>query len=565
MNHRQTENMTDSEQFEAERLSLRGLLEEPIFDKAHVLSGYDQMDSQVTWCLPWDEVLSRPDSLVGVVVYTRPDTLSGAALALKSLLARGASAVIVDGTAPSSTVWPKALPAVELAFPVGFTVLNKLLAERALTQEAHVMRYGVMVHQSLAALLHRGAGVPMLVREVSSLTSRPALALDVRGRLIVQSGLPAEDSEATAALVQSLTAALPSRTEEEVLRAHEVHVLELPPAHSNSVSVTAVASAMHLAGRHEGWVVVLTLAGKPRRHDIAQYKVVVEQAGSIIGAEMLRQRSVDEAEERAKGDFVQALVHGNFASDLDLKTRAELHEIDLDLDYIVFVAPGLVDRTGPHPGASMVRLARYAAGVLPQVDVASHVTVIGDFLIVVRSLRSESQDEIDDYANAMSFDLEKRLGQRIPVTHGRRSHGAKNIAASYRDARIALGIAARLELSGSVSYRDLRGFGVLAVAAESDESRRLIDDILGPLRGPGGPPDFEKILFAYLAEAGNINAAARKLGLHRNTMISKLDRISRSMGLDIKQAENQFTIWLALRLDLLATVRAGVDRETRNT
>ncbi|MDI9915962.1 helix-turn-helix domain-containing protein [Rhodococcus sp. IEGM 1379] len=565
MNNRHVGNTTDSEHVEAERLSLGGLLEEPIFDRSRILAGSDHMDSAVTWCLPWDEVLSRPDSLAGVVVYTRPESLSGAELKLKSLLARGAGAVIVDGTAPASTVWPPSLPAVELAFPVGFTVLNKLLAERALTQEAHVMRYGVMVHQSLAALLHRGAGVPMLVREVSSLTSRPALALDVRGKLIYQSGLPDKEGEATSTLVMSLTASLPTTTEAEVFRSHEVHVIELPAVKPDSAPTMAIASAMHLAGRHEGWVVVLAVSDKPRRHDIAQYKVVVEQAGTIIGTEMLRQRSVDEAEERAKGDFVQALVHGNFANDLDLTTRADLHEIDLDLDYIVFVAPGLVDRTGSHPSASMVRLARYAAGVLPHRDVKSHVTVIGDFLIVVRSLRSENQSEIDEYANAMSADLEKRLGQRIPVAHGTRSHGVRHIDASYREARIALGIAARLDLSGSVSYRDLRGFGVLAVAADTSESRRLIDDILGPLRTPGGPPDFEKILFAYLAEAGNTNAAARKLGLHRNTMISKLDRISRSIGLDLKQAENQFTIWLALRLDLLSTVRAGVDQEMRPT
>lgn len=544
-----------------ERLSLRALLEEPLFGTARVLAGGANVDGLLTWCLPWDEVMSRPDPLGEVVVYARPELLSAVGSKLKSLSARGAGALVIDGTAPSDAEWPPGLPIVELGFPVGFTALNRLLAERALTQEAHVMRYGMMVHQALAALLHRGAGVPMLIREVSSLTSRPALALDVRGRLIVHSGLTEYDEGEVASLLAILTQALPATNEEESVRAHEVHVLELAPASDDTAATTAVASAMHLAGRHEGWVVVLSVSTAARRHDIAQYQVVVEQAGTIIGTEMLRQRSVDEAEERAKGDFVQALVHGNFASDLDLRTRAELHEIDLDLDYIVFVAPGLVDRTGTHPSASMVRLARHAASVLPARGVESHVTVVGDILVIVRSLRTDSQDEVADYASAMSLDLEKRLGQRIPVAHGSSSRGADNIAGSYREARIALGIAVRLGLSGSVSYGDLRGFSVLATASDTDESRRLVDDVLGPLRAQGAYPDLEPILFAYLEEGGNINAAARRLGLHRNTMISKLDRASKSIGMDIKQAESQFTIWLALRLDMLSSVTSGVDRE----
>ncbi len=69
------------------------------------------------------------------------------------------------------------------------------------------------------------------------------------------------------------------------------------------------------------------------------------------------------------------------------------------------------------------------------------------------------------------------------------------------------------------------------------------------------------MLFAYLEEGGNINAAARRLRIHRNTMIAKLDRTSRLIGMDIREPENQFTLWLALRLDLLSQVQDTVNNE----
>ncbi|MFE5702550.1 PucR family transcriptional regulator [Rhodococcus koreensis] len=548
-----------------ERLSLRGLLEEPLLASARVLSGTYALSGPVTWCLPWGEVMSRPDSLAEVAVYTRPETLSAPGRELESLVARGAGVLLVDGSAPVGITWPTGLTVVELGFPVGFTALNRLLAERALTQEAHVMRYALTVHQSLAGLLHRGAGLPMLIREVAALTSDVAVALDVRGRLLAHAGLPDAEDAGTVALLDALADALPRLEESPPARMHNVHVIRLEHPDGLFAPTTAVAGAMQLAGRYEGWVVVIVPGANPRRHDIAQHRVVVEQAGTIIGTEMLRQRSVDEAEERARGDFVQALVHGNFANDHDLRTRAALHEIDLDLHYIVFVAPGLVDRAAGRPGASMVRLARYAAGVLPRPGVRSHVTVIGDVLVVIRSLSSAGapgvDSEIGEYAHAMALDLETRLGQRIPVAHGRPAAGARDIGESYREARITLGIAQRLGLSGSVAYNDLRGFSVLARATDTDESRRLIRDVLGPLRASNSHADTEELLFAYLEEGGNINAAARRLRIHRNTMIAKLDRTSRLIGMDIREPENQFTLWLALRLDLLSQVQDTVNNE----
>lgn len=544
------------------RLSLPALLEEPLLASARIISRADTETGPVTWCLPWDEVMSRPDLLTGAAVYTRPETLPGPGPELASLVARGARVLIVDGSAPDDMVWPAGLTVLELGFPVGFTALNRLLAERTLTQEAHVMRYAHTVHQSFAGLLHRGAGLPILIREVAALTTQTALALDSRGRLLAHAGH--SDAE-IGVLLEAIVEALPPLDDTAPAGTHTVEVYRLRHPDGLFAPATAVAGAMRLAGRGEGWVVVVVPGTAPRGHDIARYRVVVEQAGMIIGTEMLRQRSVDEAEERARGDFVQALVHGNFANDHDLRTRAALHEIDLDLHYIVFVARGLVDRAVGRPGASMVRLARYAADVLPRPGIRSHITVIGDVLVVIRSLRAagtpDVDAEIEEYAHAMALDLETRSGQRIPVAHGRPAAGARDIAESYREARVTLGIAQRLGLSGSVAYNDLRGFGVLAPVADAEESRRLVRDVLDPLRMPGAPAGAEALLSAYLEEGGNINAAARRLRMHRNTAIAKLDRISQLLGMQIREPENRFTLWLAVRLDLLAQVRNAVDHE----
>jgi sugar diacid utilization regulator len=551
-----------TEQAHDHRMTVRGLLDESPLAGARIVAGADLLDRELTWVLPLGEVASGSEPLDAVAVYARPEALRGIPSVLAALAARGATTLLIDGTVPDDALptGPVRLTIVELATPVGFAALNRLLAERALSQEMHVMRYSTQVHGSLAGLFHRGAGLATLMREVSNLARNPALALDARGTVVAQHGLSPESLAPLATsvcelLATDLTAADRRRS------AHDTRVAQVRgPAES---TWCCVASAIRLGKSFEGWVVVLVPDDEPGGHELARHQVLTEQATAIVGSEMLRQRSVDEAEERARGDFVQALVHGSFSSEHDMRARAEHHDIELDARFAVFVAPGLLPSRLDTSGATLVRLARYAAGVAPHPQTHSYVTVIGDVLVVVRTLRSgrdtEMATEMMHYAAAMADELERRGGTRAPVAYGRAATGAGEVRDAYREARVALGIARRLHRTGPTSYQELRSFTVLAGAADTDAGRALVREVIAPLRTA---PDLLETLAGYLSHGGNINATARALNVHRNTMLAKLDRISRALGMDIRVPDNQFTAWLAVRLDLLDEVNAAVDRET---
>ena len=546
-----------------DRLTVAGLLDEALMSGARVIAGDDHLGSELHWVLTLSEVLCRPDPLDGVAVYSRGEALVGNGGALAALAARGASTLVIDGAVPvdfPTRRLPDRLVVIEIAFPVGFAALNRLLAERALSREVHVMRYATHVHASLAGLFHRGAGLQLLIREVSNLARNPAVALDARGNMVAHHGITTDVAEAiTESVIGMLTTDLPAAARRSAHHDTRVELVGTPAG-----TWTVVATAIRLGKSFEGWVLVLVPTEEPGSHDLARHVVVTEQATAIIGSEMLRQHSVDEAEERARGDFVQALVHGHFSSEHDMRARAEYHEIDIDSRFGVFVAPGAVPRGVDNPTASMVRLARYAAGVAPDPAVRSYVTVIGDVLVVVRTLRGDDdaamRREMTQYADAMAEELESRRGSPVAVAYGRPARGAGEVSGGYREARVALGIARRLGRTGAISHQQLRSFTVLADVTGTEQSRALVHDVLGPLRPA---PDLVETLIGYLSHGGNVNATARALNVHRNTMLAKLDRISRAVGLDIREPENQFTVWLAVRIDMLADVHAAVDREAR--
>ncbi|MFD2395937.1 PucR family transcriptional regulator [Prauserella oleivorans] len=173
---------------------------------------------------------------------------------------------------------------------------------------------------------------------------------------------------------------------------------------------------------------------------------------------------------------------------------------------------------------------------------------------------------VADYAQTLEKDLGQRVGGPVRVAYGRPVRGAVRIADSYREARIALELRGQLGLEHACGFHDLRVFAALRDLADSEQGRTFADDLLAPLRSSGaGGGELERAVVAYLECGGNVNAAARRLHVHRNTMLYKLERASRVLHLDLRQAEHQFSLWLAYKLDLLARATAGVDRELRAT
>lgn len=67
--------------------------------------------------------------------------------------------------------------------------------------------------------------------------------------------------------------------------------------------------------------------------------------------------------------------------------------------------------------------------------------------------------------------------------------------------------------------------------------------------------DLVRTLRAYFAAGGNASEAADRMFLHRNSMLYRLERISRLTGLDLRDPG----VALALRLGLLALERGEPD------
>jgi DNA-binding PucR family transcriptional regulator len=173
-----------------------------------------------------------------------------------------------------------------------------------------------------------------------------------------------------------------------------------------------------------------------------------------------------------------------------------------------------------------------------------------------------ANSQLAEFTRTLEQELSRRIRHPIAIGYGRPVRGADRIIDSYREARIALGLHHRLGMTESCGFSELRVYAILAELAGTPQARAFSRDVLGPLRSQRhSGADLEPAVMAYIAQAGNLNAAARDLHIHRNTMLYKLERASRLLQLDLREAEHQFTLWLAHKLDVLADTTSAVDHD----
>ncbi|MEV0970944.1 PucR family transcriptional regulator [Microtetraspora glauca] len=574
------------------RVPIRALLAEPPL-RGRLLGGEAGLGRTVSWCLPLSEVrlptvadgATLPRDLSGVAVHLPTTALAGAeepGRLVAELDLRGAAALLAwpppEGPGPLPELAGAAKAADEARLPLlllcgeaDYRVVSRLVGQKALAQTSHVLEYSARVHRALAEVLARGSGIPAMVRAVAGLARCPVMVMDADGETLAcaRFGSPGPDpGEIGGLLAERLPELRVPRDGFETA----VGLIELDLRRESSSEATHVMIApIVVGGDLYGRLVLIEASCPPDEHDLAQHRVIAEHGATLTGSEMLRQRSIRAAEERAKGDFVESLVHGRFADPHELEARARHHGFDVAGRFAVLaVTAAALLPTGRRDERRAAAVTRIAQAVEPVAGRWTMAAAVGTFVVVIRQISDGAghadplaeQDAVAHFAQQLHRALRPHLGDDVRVTSGRSGHGAAGVAASYYEARVAMGLARHTGASPVCGYDDLRVYAALREVAGSQEGRTFAREILQALRRVHSQTgDLEQVVIAYIKSAGNLNAAARMLKLHRNTMLYKLDRASRALRMDIRSADTQFMVWLAHHIDTLASVTGALSDE----
>lgn len=287
-----------------------------------------------------------------------------------------------------------------------------------------------------------------------------------------------------------------------------------------------------------------------------------------------------------KDKVLHDVLHGTVGDEAALLREAKVLGLDLAppravilIDAADFVL-GPADRAGSHrpaghPGDRQARLLIDSVVnffTLPDDTICAHLGG-GEIAVLKASNTRNLADWADgggaqdgatsSWANlaalrrasaALLARLRADTGVAISIGIGRHHPGLRGLARSYEDARAALSLGRCLQGPNGVHCLDRLGIAAFVGIADEHTKAELALHLLSPL---DHEPDLLATLEAFFAANCTPGPTASHLGIHRNTLGYRLDKIASLTGLDPRHFDEALQIRLALVIRALDLPRSA--------
>ena len=535
------------------------------FARAQLLGGAGGLDRTIEWV----RLMETPET---VRVLRKGDLLLTTAFSIKD--DRRAQIDLVDGVARAEgaglVVKPerylKELPRRCEPRPTASTSPSSSWRTRCpsiINAEHWRLKRSLDIHSRFTELVLDGKGVNEICRTLAELLDAAVSVEDASFHLLAHAGGSANDPHRKETIARHGT---PARVVYDpqvsrFLREVEVnrHPKRMPAFPHLGLNRERILAPILAANQVLGYISVID--SQPQVEELAY--MAVEQAALVVALALTKEREVAEVESRVRGEFLDDLVAGTYGDEAAAQRRARHLGYPLQGTHIL-MAVDVDDFRGFHRARQISEdaiqaLKRELFRRVAMVVKASHQ----------RALLSAHSDSV--YAllplglGADHPDAQRRahqLGQQVQeavagwkpgftVSVGLSAaiEAPLGVAGAHREVTAVMETLGRLKRwSQVVSVPQL---GVTGLLAGVDHERLLefAQRHLGPLiehdRARSG--DLVETLKAYL-EAGEQQAAAKRLGIHPNTLRYRLDRVREISGAEFEDPETRLNLSVAVRV-----------------
>ncbi|MBQ3725319.1 MAG: helix-turn-helix domain-containing protein [Oscillospiraceae bacterium] len=256
-------------------------------------------------------------------------------------------------------------------------------------------------------------------------------------------------------------------------------------------------------------------------------------------------------EKHDKGSFIKNIISDNILiSDIYMRAK-ELH-VAAEVKRAVFVIRPVDDRLESVP-------LELVQNLFPDRQ--------NDFVLSVGEQDVALIHQMDDAATtrdmekvATSIEEALRLDgeSRVFVGIGTMSIHLRDLAKSYKEAQIAIEVGKVFDTERYVINYENLGIGRLIYQLPTTLCEMFLQEVFK--KNPIDALDQETLFTIYKFFENNLNVSetARKLFVHRNTLVYRLEKIKKLTGLDLREFDDAITFKVALMVKKYLTSR-GID------
>lgn len=239
-----------------------------------------------------------------------------------------------------------------------------------------------------------------------------------------------------------------------------------------------------------------------------------------------------------KGSFIKNIILDNILpNDIYVKSN-ELHFSNEELRAVFVVKFQGATELPPHEIIESLvedKTRNYVINISEQ-----------DIVIVKEVSDSDTQEELVSYAEKLIDLAFAKYGAKILVGISSVVEKLKDLARAYKEARIALEVGKVFDIERPVmSYENL-GIGRLIYQLPTT----LCEIFLGEVFKKGSLESLDRetlvTVQSFFENNLNVSETSRKLFVHRNTLVYRLEKIRKLTGLDLREFDHAVTFKVAL-------------------
>jgi len=545
------------------------------FARAQLLGGHGGLDRTIEWV----RLMETPET---VSVLRKGDLLLTTAFSIKD--DRRAQVDLVEGVARAEgaglVIKPERylrklppemraeadrldLPLFELADAVPFVDVMEPLLERIINAEHWRLKRSLEIHSRFTELVLDGKGVNEICRTLADLLDAAVSVEDASFHLLAHAGGSANDPHRKETIARHGT---PARVVYDAQVARFLRDVEanrhpkvMPAFPHLGLNRERILAPILAANQVLGYISVID--SKPQVEELAF--MAVEQAALVVALALTKEREVAEVESRVRGEFLDDLVSATYGDEAAAQRRARHLGYPLTGTHIL-MAVDIDDFRGFHRARQISEdavqaLKREFFRRVSAVVRASHqrglLSAHSDsvYALLPLGLGADHADA-QRRAHQLGVQVQEAIagwkpGFTVSVGLSAAIEAPIGVAGAHREVTAVMETLGRLKRWAQVI--SVPQLGVTGLLAGVDHERLLefAQRHLGPLaehdRARGG--ELVETLKAYLEE-GEQQAAAKRLGIHPNTLRYRLDRVREISGVELEDPETRLNLAVALRV-----------------
>lgn len=535
-------------------ITVRDIIEQALPEETIVVAGEQGLVGEVTWATrPRPSPPAFGHLSGGELVLLTPKALASLDerltldAAIRQLAGFGVSAVGFAGrptAAARSVANLTAIPLIQLPADADLALLEREAAHLVAVRRREAQRKGSETSRRLMELAIAGESLADLTTALSESARRDVFIAGRDGRLLAMSS-PSGQVPSSAVIMPLLET---GRTAElEWLKANsggsmaEPSTVVLP---WDGVQFRVVAPIL---GRDGLLGLLSLLIGNPAASP--EERALASRGAAASAIVLAREHAAAVARQELELNVLDEILDGALRSEISLVQQARRLGHFLDQPHTALVAR--FDSTGSAtPRASFDAMRTAVEAALQRLDVDMLWRVRHNTIEIVWN--PSQIDQGNEFPAALQRELTRQvqigLAPMVSMGVGGVHAGASGIRQSHQEAKQALTMSRRLYGPGQITHFEHLGiYRFLFAARDLPELRSFHDDALTEVieydRQHGA--ELLRTLGAFFAGRCGPKETAAILGVHRNTVLYRLERIRELTGFDLDDADVRLRLHLA--------------------